>query len=191
MPVGEELTTFVRAFFVFMLCCISGELQRFNEKNGHFRVPSANRRGTKHRRLNEEVEEETIKLGKWAKRQRHLSSKNELPPERSVALEQIGFDFKPAPATKEERLEVQLGLLDALRKQRELSNAQVEDLNFLFDEWKRRANEPKPKPAFAKESNNKFDVKWQQSFQLLKQFQVSSICVCSYIHSSPFTFHLW
>ena len=123
------------------------------------------------------MDEETVKLGKWVKRQRRQYTTNKLPPERVAALEGIGFDFKPGAPTKIERLEEQLGLLDALRKRRELSNAQVHDLDFLYNEWQRRAaEEGNPKPAHAQngkeDPNNKYNVKWAQNFEELKQFQV-------------------
>ena len=63
----------------------------------------------------------------------HTTSK--LLPQRAAALRGIGFSFTPGAPTKDEKLEVQLGLLDTLRKRREVSNAQVNDLNVLYDKW--------------------------------------------------------
>ena len=123
------------------------------------------------------MDEETVKLGKWVKRQRRQYTTNKLPPERVAALEGIGFDFNPGAFTKDERLDVQLGLLDALRKRRELSNAQVHDLDFVYNEWQRRAaEEGNSKPVHAQngkeDPNNKYNIKWAQNFEELKQFQV-------------------
>ncbi len=115
-------------------------------------------------------------MGKWVKRQRRQYTQNQLPQGRQVALEEIGFDFKPGTApTREERLNIQLGLLDSLRRRRELSNAQVQDLNCLYDEWKRRGLDRTPKPLLGQDgrsSTNKFDEKWASNFALLTQFQL-------------------
>lgn len=121
---------------------------------------------------------ELVKLGKWVKRQRRHYAIDKLPPERLSALKEINFEFKPGNATKEERISVQLGLLDALRKRRELSNAQVADLNFLYDEWKRRAEEGVTVPVHvqnSEEGKNKFDLKWMQKFEELKDFKVINV----------------
>mmetsp|Transcript_5713 Transcript_5713/g.12971 ORF Transcript_5713/g.12971 Transcript_5713/m.12971 type:complete len:733 (+) Transcript_5713:57-2255(+) len=156
------------------------QLRNFNQRSGHFRVPCTDKRGTKRPRASgqlQEVDPETVKLGKWVKRQRRQYATNQLPPHRVAALEGIEFDFKPGSATKAERLEVQLGLLDTLRKSRELSNAQVQDLNFLYDEWKRRSGERVAKPVHVQKSQDvttKFDIKWTQNFEQLKQFQIEN-----------------
>ncbi|KAL3776829.1 hypothetical protein HJC23_011159 [Cyclotella cryptica] len=160
------------------------QLKQFHANSGHFRVPcAAAQRGTKRTRENEEIiqtsepDEETIKLGKWVKRQRSQFASNALPSDRVEKLKEIGFDFKPGKASKEERTEIQLGLLDALRKRRELSNAQVADLNFLYDEWKRRAESNNNEPVFGRlpplaSLPNKFHLKWERQFEKLKEFKL-------------------
>ena len=73
-----------------------------------------------------------------------------------------------------------MGLLDELRKRRELSNAQVQDLNFLHGEWSRRGLDQISKPVLgaAKGSTgkggNKFNIKWQESFEQLKEFSIKN-----------------
>lgn len=162
------------------------QLKQFHAHSGHFRVPcTAVQRGTKRTRENDESnhtepDEETIKLGKWVKRQRSQFASNSLPPDRVEKLEEIGFDFKPGKVSKEERTEIQLGLLDALRKRRELSNAQVADLNFLYDEWKRRADSNNYEPVFGRlpqlsSPPNKFHLKWERQYEKLKEFKVSNV----------------
>lgn len=162
------------------------QLKQFYAHSGHFRVPcTAVQRGTKRTRENDESnhtepDEETIKLGKWVKRQRSQFASNSLPPDRVEKLEEIGFDFKPGKVSKEERTEIQLGLLDALRKRRELSNAQVADLNFLYDEWKRRADSNNYEPVFGRlpqlsSPPNKFHLKWERQYEKLKEFKVSNV----------------
>lgn len=152
-------------------------------------VPCSDTQGTKRPRDDDGREEEitihpdTVRLGKWVKRQRRLYITKKLQPERLEALKEIEFDLKPGAATKEERLEVQLGLLDALRKRRELSKAQVQDLDQLAEEWKRRATEPVYGQR-GQGGGNKFDLKWAHHFEQLKQFQVSS-SILNYIFS-PF-----
>ena len=154
--------------------------QFFKETKKHLRVPASTERGTKRpRAAGEEVDEETAKLGKWVKRQRRAFSTGKLAPERKAALDEIGFDFSPGAASKDERLAVQLGLLDELRKRRELSNAQVQDLNFLHGEWSRRGDQiSKPVLGAAKGSTgkggNKFNIKWQESFEQLKEFSIKN-----------------
>lgn len=158
------------------------QLKQFHNRSGHFRVPVSEKRGTKRPRAsttNEVLDHDTVKLGKWVKRQRRQYATDQLPADRVAALTEIGFDLKPGNITKVERLEIQLGLLDSLRKRRELSNAQVADLNFLYDEWKRRGEEDKRgKPINVKRDNtfdnsqNKFDVRWMEKFDELKQFQM-------------------
>ena len=81
------------------------------------------------------MDEETLNLGKWVKCQRRMHTTSKLLPQRAAALERIGFSFAPGALTKDEKLEVQLGLLDTLRKRREISNSQVNDLNVLYDKW--------------------------------------------------------
>ena len=159
----------------------------FHEKYGHFRVPMLKERGTKRPRASSkfegEIDEETIKLAKWVKRQKCHYMANNLRPERVAALEDIGFDFKPGNATKQERVNIQLGLLDQLRKRRELSNVQVADLNYLYDEWKRRAEAPRAprKPVHETKSadaaKKTHDGKWDAKFNTLVQFQVGAILV--------------
>eukprot|EP00574_Skeletonema_japonicum_P003827 CAMPEP_0201722396 /NCGR_PEP_ID=MMETSP0593-20130828/6793_1 /ASSEMBLY_ACC=CAM_ASM_000672 /TAXON_ID=267983 /ORGANISM="Skeletonema japonicum, Strain CCMP2506" /LENGTH=692 /DNA_ID=CAMNT_0048213349 /DNA_START=38 /DNA_END=2116 /DNA_ORIENTATION=- len=156
------------------------QLKQFHAHSGHFRVPVTEKRGMKRPRAstaNEVLDAETVKLGKWVKRQRRQYTTDQLSSDRIAALTEIGFDFKPGNASKEERLEVQLGLLDSLRKRRELSNAQVADLNYIYDEWRRRGDEDKvAKPIRAKkdaEAQNKFNVRWMEKFEELKQFQAS------------------
>lgn len=156
------------------------QLKQFHAQSGHFRVPVTEKRGTKRPRAStatEVLDSETVKLGKWVKRQRRQFATDQLSSERAAALTAIGFDFKPGNASKSERLEIQLGLLDSLRKRRELSNAQVADLNYIYDEWKRRGVEDKvAKPIRAKDAGaqNKFDVRWMEKFEELKQFQVNN-----------------
>ena len=108
----------------------------------------------------------------------HFSATDQLSPDRIAALTEIGFDFKPGNATKSERLEIQLGLLDSLRQRRELSNAQVADLNFLYGEWKRRGDEDKvAKPVHVKISSDgygKFDMRWKEKFEELQQFKLNN-----------------
>lgn len=157
------------------------QLKQFHAQSGHFRVPVSDKRGTKRPRAstaNEVLDLETVKLGKWVKRQRRQYSTDQLTADRVLALTEIGFDFKPGNASKVERLEIQLGLLDSLRKRRELSNAQVADLNFIYDEWKRRGEEDKvAKPIHIKrdsDSHNKFNIRWMEKFDELKQFQLEN-----------------
>eukprot|EP00986_Skeletonema_menzelii_P015422 scaffold11724_cov148-Skeletonema_menzelii.AAC.7 len=157
------------------------QLKQFHAQSGHFRVPVTEKRGMKRPRAsttNEELDLETVKLGKWVKRQRRQFATDQLSSDRVAALTEIGFDFKPGNASKSERLEIQLGLLDSLRKRRELSNAQVADLNYIYDEWKRRGDEDKvAKPIRVKKDageQNKFDVRWMEKFEELKQFQVNN-----------------
>mmetsp|Transcript_11257 Transcript_11257/g.16936 ORF Transcript_11257/g.16936 Transcript_11257/m.16936 type:complete len:709 (+) Transcript_11257:179-2305(+) len=155
------------------------QLKQFHAQSGHFRVPVTEKRGTKRPRAstaNEVLDADTCKLGKWVKRQRRQFATDQLTPDRVAALTEIGFDFKPGNASKGERLEIQLGLLDSLRKRRELSNAQVADLNFIYEEWKRRGDEDKvAKPIHAKkeaDATNKFNIRWMEKFEELKRFQV-------------------
>ena len=118
-------------------------------------------------------------MGVWAKRQRRQYALGTLPADRVAALKGIDFDFKPGRSTKKERLAIQLGLLDALRKRRELTNAQVADLNYLYDEWKRRAEEGIKTPVHGNkldDMSNKFNVRWMQKFEELKEFQVCDYC---------------
>jgi hypothetical protein len=186
-PIGrpKEFETWDRRF---------EQLKQFYANSGHFRVPcNAVQRGTKRTRENDESnhtsepDEETTKLGKWVKRQRSQFASNALSPDRVERLEQIGFDFKPGKVSKEERTEIQLGLLDALRKRRELSNAQVADLNFLYDEWKRRAESNNYEPVFGRvpplsSLPNKFHLKWERQYQKLKEFKVCAVLLqCSLI----------
>lgn len=154
------------------------ELKQFHAQSGHFHVPVSEKRGTKRPRAsaaNEELHPDIIKLGKWVKRQRRQYATEQLSADRVAALTEIGFDFKPGNATKGERLDIQLNLLDALRKRRELSNSQIADLNFLYDEWKRRGEEDKvAKPLHVKrdsDAQNKFQIKWLEKFEQLKQYQ--------------------
>lgn len=179
-PIGrpQECETWERRFEL---------LKQFYAHSGHFRVPcAAAKRGTKRNRENDEIsqtgepDEETIKLGKWVKRQRSQFASNTLPSDRVEKLKEIGFDFKPGKASKEERTEIQLGLLDSLRKRRELSNAQVADLNFLYDEWKRRAKSNNNEPVFGRvpplgSLPNKFHLKWERQYEKLKAFKVCTV----------------
>lgn len=175
------------------------QLKQFHAHSRHFRVPYTNQRGTKRPRENAkfntsaETDQETIKLGKWVKRQRSLYAANTLSSDRVERLHEIGFQFKPGKSSKKERTEIQLGLLDALRKRRELSNAQVADLNFLYDEWKRRAESNSSEPVNAKVAvDNKFHIKWTKNFEKLKQFKVRlALCelsICK-VHFS-YNYHL-
>lgn len=157
------------------------QLKQFHAQSGHFRVPVTEKRGMKRPRAstgNEVLDAETVKLGKWVKRQRRQFTTDQLSSDRVAALTEIGFDFKPGNASKGERLEIQLGLLDSLRKRRELSNAQVADLNYIYDEWKRRGDEDKvAKPIRVKKDaaeQNKFNIRWMEKFEELKQFQASN-----------------
>ena len=157
------------------------QLKQFNSHSGHFRVPVSEKRGTKRPRAstaNEVMDLDTVKLGKWVKRQRRQYATDQLSTDRVAALTEIGFDFKPGNASKTERLEIQLGLLDSLRKRRELSNAQVADLNFIYDEWKSRGEEDTvAKPIHVKrdsDAHNKFNIRWMEKCDELKQFQIEN-----------------
>ncbi|KAL9190124.1 hypothetical protein ACHAXT_007335 [Thalassiosira profunda] len=149
------------------------KLRAFKAQSGHLRVPFADNRPRKNPHPRAAADDETIQLGKWVKRQRRAHSQGKLSQERVEALEEIGFSFKPGNATKEEKIEIQLGLLDNLRKRRELTNAQVADLDYLYEEWKARANERAPKPVHAK-AGGKFSAKWQMSYDQLKEFQAQN-----------------
>lgn len=177
--INYMLTTHL--YCILLSSSLRQQLKTFKETKKHLRVPASTERGTKRpRAAGEEVDEETAKLGKWVKRQRRAFSTGKLAPERKAALDEIGFDFSPGAASKDERLAVQLGLLDELRKRRELSNAQVQDLNFLHGEWSRRGQEQISKPVLgaAKGSTgkggNKFNIKWQESFEQLKEFSIKN-----------------
>lgn len=162
------------------------QLQNFKERTGHFRVPSTERSPKKARTSVGEEEggdgaapggggegtptraaedPETIQLGKWLKRQRRLYSTSQLPANRVAALQAIGFDFQAGHMTKGEKLKIQLGLLDQLRRSRELTQAQVEDLNGLYDEWKRRGTERLGRngKGYSADPSNKFNIKWAQN----------------------------
>lgn len=158
------------------------QLKAFHAGSGHFRVPLSLERGTKRPRASvehENLDSETVKLGKWVKRQRTLQKKGELDPKRFKMLTEIGFDFNPGHSTRNERLEIQLGMLDSLRKRREFTNAQVADLTYLYNEWKRRGEEnessvqnPNSISVFASESGKHAD-KWAANFEKLKAFKVN------------------
>lgn len=176
------------------------KLRQYKEAEGHFRVPCNSKRGTKRRRESGDLEEDpsdgkegnqpvegagidkdTLKLGNWIKRQRRMHINNELPERRVQALLSIGYSFGPMmPPTKKERLDIQLGLLDELRKSRDLDEAQVQDLNILYSQWERRGKQGlKGKSKRARgsaagtELTNKHDARWMQNLELLKQYQVS------------------
>lgn len=85
------------------------------------------------------MDEEVLKLGSWVKRQRTSYTSNTLSADRIQKLTSIGFNFKPGRPTKEEKTQTQLELLDTLRNRPELNAAQVADLDYLYEEWKRRA----------------------------------------------------
>jgi len=159
------------------------QLKAFHAGSGHFRVPLSLERGTKRPRASvehENLDSETVKLGKWVKRQRTLQKKGELDPKRFKMLTEIGFDFNPGHSTRNERLEIQLGMLDSLRKRREFTNAQVADLTYLYNEWKRRGEEnessvqnPNSISVFASESGKHAD-KWAANFEKLKAFKAKN-----------------
>ncbi len=74
------------------------QLKQFHAQSGHFRVPVTEKRGMKRPRAstgNEVLDAETVKLGKWVKRQRRQFTTDQLSSDRVAALTEIGFDFKP------------------------------------------------------------------------------------------------
>lgn len=154
------------------------QLKKFHIQSGHFRVPyKINNKGTKRPRDANDPDEETLKLGTWVKRQRSHYASDMLSAERVEKLNSIGFVFKPGRQTKNQKLEVQLGLLDALRKRNELNASQIADLNYLYDEWKRRGETNSSSIAFGNSSlgsssNNKHDNKWANNFEKLKAFKL-------------------
>ena len=87
------------------------KLRAFKAQSGHLRVPFADNRPRKNPHPRAAADDETIQLGKWVKRQRRAHSQGKLSQERVEALEEIGFSFKPGNATKEEKIEIQLGLV--------------------------------------------------------------------------------
>ena len=156
------------------------QLKKFHTQTGHFRVPyKINPKGNKKRPHSEanDPDEETLKLGGWVKRQRSQYTSDALSADRIEKLQSIGFKFKPGRQSKDERTELQLGLLDALRNRRELNIAQVADLNYLYDHWKRRAETGSTAPAFGNAGRapltyNKHDNKWTENFEKLKEFKL-------------------
>lgn len=158
------------------------QLKKYHAHNGHFRVPCKVNANGKKRSHGEAINpnDEILKLGGWVKRQRSHYASATLAPERIEKLQSIGFSFKPRRQSKDERAELQLGLLDALRNRRELSAAQVADLDYLYDHWKRRAETGSNAPAFAPgvtgkpmlTNNNKHDNKWTLNFEKLKEFKL-------------------
>ncbi|KAL3773517.1 hypothetical protein ACHAWO_000513 [Cyclotella atomus] len=155
------------------------QLKKWHAQSGNFRVPYKINLGKKRSRDGNAVDpdEETIKLGGWVKRQRSLYASGSLPAERTEKLNSIGFEFTPSRQSKDERIELQLGLLDALRKNSALNASQVADLNYLYDYWKHRAETGSNRPAFgnpgtALASNNKHANKWAVQYEKLKEFKL-------------------
>jgi hypothetical protein len=155
------------------------QLKKWHAQSGNFRVPYKINLGKKRSRDGNAVDpdEETIKLGGWVKRQRSLYASGSLPAERTEKLNSIGFEFTPSRQSKDERIELQLGLLDALRKNSALNASQVADLNYLYDHWKHRAETGSNRPAFgnpgtALASNNKHANKWAVQYEKLKEFKL-------------------
>jgi hypothetical protein len=159
------------------------QLKKWYAQSGTFRVPCKINRGKKRSRDGNAVDhpdEETLKLGGWVKRQRSYYASGTLSPERIERLNSIGFEFTPSRPSKDERSEIQLGLLDTLRKNSVLSAAQVADLNYLYDHWKRCAETGSNRPAFgsnpgtasALTTNTKHANKWAVQFEKLKEFKL-------------------
>lgn len=166
------MTLVCRQYSADQHCHLSREkLKIFKQTSGHLRVPFDDNRPRKNPRA--AYDPETLQLGKWVKRQRRQYALKQLSQDRIEALEKIGFSFNPGNPTKEEKIEIQLGLLDSLRKRPELTKVQVADLDFVYDQWKGRAKERAPKPIGAARGENKFDAKWTAMFEQLKEFRVS------------------
>jgi hypothetical protein len=154
------------------------QLKEYHAQSGHFMVPYRITGGKKRPRDSDDPDEETLRLGGWVKRQRMKYASDTLSSDRVDKLKSIGFKFNVGVKSKRERLDVQLGLLDSLRKRTELSVAQVADLDFLYDEWKRRAETNSTKPLFANvapgslSADNTHVTKWRNTFKKLKEFKL-------------------